>query len=1332
MRRRRRLVGLTSTLKYGRQRGGLRRRRRRRRRSRITNGTVAAPETCSSRVGNAGWLPHEDLLLREMIEREGTGDWEGKSRKLGTDRSADAMRRRWYKLSKDAAERSGGAVGVDDRLAADDLDPRWTAAEDAQLQRMVTEEGAGNWQQLARLHTERSADALRFRWDVLQKEGGERSSGSSSGALSTTSFSGGTRAAGSDDGGPAASWTAAEDAELRRLCQQGGSWAQKAAAFSTNRTANALRHRWANFLNGTIPAYSDQKGNPESAASGSWTAEEDEELRRAVEVEGPADWKGKAARFSTGRSEGALRRRWPLIQRGGVSASSEAGPAAPSPSGVPPASWLQTEDAQLRAMVRAEGSGNWQDKADRFLTQRSAGALRFRWYVLKEEDTVGGGPENSPGGGSGAGLGAVSGHAGWTQREDQLLSRLVTQEGTGNWQQKAARFGGKRTANGLRHRWTHYLRDETGQQSSEDHSAATVPDNLTAARTNSPRTDTSGLRPPQNRLSDWLGLRVELNNGRQGIVEGGGHGYFEVRMLDRPSAVAQGEPLVVKKRAQELRLVRKGQRGGDGSRSTGSHRSSGSASGFADATAMIGARVSIDSGEKGVVESSGHGFFTVRLDGGHTIKKRGHELTDESGASAGGNTSKRHTAAESLRNSGTIGWSCEADHELHRMVARFGAGNWQRKAVTFGSRQCTARALRKRWVFLKDKVPPPPETTDYRGKSAGAALGRDEVLIIPPTATFVDQSWRSALTTGDSCQCLYAGGWWNVEVMQVKAPGEDGTGSISRATRHNSADEVRVHYRGWKATFDEWVPRLSNRLWPTGLVPEWFPFKHVVDGSCLIGSAAARVLQARAELRPWSATEDAKLKQLVKRDGLGDSGSPAEWVEKARLLPQRDEQRRQAEEERKALEQAAKLAAEQEAAQGQVAAQAATAAGSGDSVGAAQGKNHAGLSIRVDGTASSAAQDGPSPKALVELKSDRGFLGPSSIVDGRRRRKNVERFSEISIPGSHDAAVARRKEQREATQSGQAKHHEREPDGGGDRSAAEVRERWAELLNVQLDESSSESSEEELPEQPEPLALPRLQLKSRARTAVSGPDSKPRGGMSPYKTSVSTDDASSEVKEQYSRVEWTDEEDQLLIKLVSESGTGDWKDKLKHFSTRRSEGALRRRWYFLRDEQADAKHVGGDDSSGSDTESIPALAEGDHTSGSDAFPSRRSGRARKGRAALDSKDSWRLSLEVGSTCSLLYVFKNTCCAFTALCSGDDNLDIRDFCRSLLCCASISRYQNQAMFDAKVIEVREPDEENQHGSVKIHYQGWSHNYDEWIPRLSSRLHRYSDNLSAYIC
>ena len=47
-------------------------------------------------------------------------------------------------------------------------------------------------------------------------------------------------------GGAKADWSPQEDAELRGMVEQGGEgqWSVKAQAFSTNRSAGSLRHRW--------------------------------------------------------------------------------------------------------------------------------------------------------------------------------------------------------------------------------------------------------------------------------------------------------------------------------------------------------------------------------------------------------------------------------------------------------------------------------------------------------------------------------------------------------------------------------------------------------------------------------------------------------------------------------------------------------------------------------------------------------------------------------------------------------------------------------------------------------------------------------------------------------------------------------------------------------------------------------------------------------------------------------------------------------------------------------------------------------------------------------
>ena len=126
------------------------------------------------------------------------------------------------------------------------------------------------------------------------------------------------------------SWTAEEDEELRQLCIRDGTgnWSQKAEDFSTRRTANALRHRWANFIHGAGGKDRPPPIDVRPVATGLWSAEEDAELRRVVAAGGAADWKAKSERFSTRRSEGAMRRRWAILENPDAAAEVGAGSGA--------------------------------------------------------------------------------------------------------------------------------------------------------------------------------------------------------------------------------------------------------------------------------------------------------------------------------------------------------------------------------------------------------------------------------------------------------------------------------------------------------------------------------------------------------------------------------------------------------------------------------------------------------------------------------------------------------------------------------------------------------------------------------------------------------------------------------------------------------------------------------------------------------------------------------------------------------------------------------------------------------------------------------------------
>ena len=1037
-----------------------------------TSGDDEASELGSleaDQMAASGWSPREDQQLRQMIGREGTGSWEVKSRKFGTDRSAAALRFRWYKLSKDSGE-----VETTER---DHDVSRWSTAEDLQLQNMVRMEGPGNWRQKAEtFNTDRSADALRFRWYIIQKE--EEAAAAAHAARE--------RQASADGGEVPTSWTAEEDEELRQLCIRDGTgnWSQKAEDFSTRRTANALRHRWANFIHGGGAGGKDRPPpiDVRPVATGLWSAEEDAELRRAVAAGGAADWKAKSERFSTRRSEGAMRRRWAILEN--PDAAAEAGAEDGDEEGRTPAStpssWLPNEDAQLRQLVRAEGSGNWQHKANRFNTARSAGALRFRWYVLKEEDEAAAAAAVDEGPAESAALAG-----GWTTSEDKQLSRMVSDEGTGNWQQKAERFSTSRTANGLRHRWTHYLNPKRGGAVASPRGGDMSHEDL-LDEGSSPR----GLRPPQNRLTDWLGLTVELANGRRGVVEGGGHGYFEVRMNERPAA---GEPVVVKKRAHELQLVRE-----KSPRAVG-----------VVAAEMIGRRVHVDgTGEQGVIESSGHGYFTVRIAHGETIRKRGHELIVDDERSP----AKAARADEAGNRFAPLGphWSAAEDTQLHELVDRHGAGHWKAKAEGFSAEK-SGSALRRRWAQLKDK-----------GVVIDPKTGADLTVTVPEgSINEEDEEWRPSLEQGFRCQCLYSKTWYEAVVVAEQSDDQP-----ARSTRRNS-ESIKIHFLGWKSYYDEWVPRLSQRLWTLGSTPQWFK-KYL--GGMVEG-------QAESRLPPhWTPSEDLLLQALCK-DGPGD------WEEKAK------------------------------------------------------------------------------------------------------------KFTEANF-----------------------------------RTAADLSARWDKLQAEEQRDAESEAEEEEEEEEEEEAA-------AAARPA-------PR-------------------RDPLNRTpEWTEEEDELLRSLVESTGAGDWKNKLKQFATRRSEGGLRRRWYLLRDEMAEAAEAQAAAEGvaawtpAEDAELIKMIEESGASGWqqmAERFSTDRSGDSLRNRWSYvlkhqgaaggdDDEDggsrgerrslrqlgsgpdeAWRKELEVGSVCACL--------------------------------------SQEEMFTAKVIEVRE---DERPGMVKVHYQGWSSNYDEWISRTSSRL------------
>ena len=231
-------------------------------------------------------------------------------------------------------------------------------------------------------------------------------------------------------------WSPEEDAELRAVVEQQGvgSWQRKAEAFSTVRSANAMRHRWE--------IVSSKAGSD----AGFWTPEEDEELRAVVQREGLGNWRQKAEAFSTSRSGDSLRQRWGLIK------DAEPGRVAL----IQP--WTTDELESLGKLVKKEGAGDWDTKAELLGTGRTAKALERKWMKIvvaqrkANERSEGQGMEQelqeepSP-------LSSPAGAEPWSPEEDEELRTVVEREGPGKWRQKAEAFSTTRSEGALRRRW---------------------------------------------------------------------------------------------------------------------------------------------------------------------------------------------------------------------------------------------------------------------------------------------------------------------------------------------------------------------------------------------------------------------------------------------------------------------------------------------------------------------------------------------------------------------------------------------------------------------------------------------------------------------------------------------------------------------------------------------------------------------------------------------------------------------------------------------------------------------------------------------------------------
>jgi hypothetical protein len=858
-----------------------------------------------------------------------------------------------------------------------------------------------------------------------------------------------------------------------------------------------------------------------------WSAREDRQLQTMVSTDGPGNWRQKAEAFETDRSADALRFRWYVIQKDG-----DEGERSPESDGVPagvpvavtvgtdrnsmsksrrrsedehavqpaqqlqtPSAWLPDEDAQLRALVSKEGPGNWQHKANRFKTGRSSGALRFRWYVLKEEDETAAKIKHKSATASAAaskkrsraseslqaarsttskvprtanGQPSSVAVSEWSTAEDSQLHELVAISGAGNWKSKSECFKKvSRSSGSLRARWA-YLKDNgvavdpsTGERLQIQVPEASINEEDQEWRSKLEVGFTClclfsaswyEVRVIQVK-SDEDGIRSTRRNGESVKVHYMGWKNYYDEWVPRLSQRlwSQGStPRWFKK--YEL-AEESGNDDSAPSRLTQSWTKDEDAqlSELCDSASNDWVRIARRFDSKRTADCVRVRWSQLQADLQCAVESDADDDADADDkfcSTRSGALDSHKPKPKAVPN--CLGWTEQEDRLLKKLVETSGPSDWQSKAEQFQERR-SAGALRRRWCLLRDetaegeKVADDGKTTptDYVGGSDGDDdddiddddLSDDDTSrfqapngsIRERAAAKADKEWRTGLDAGSACACFSHNEIFAAKVTETRPPKPRGMG----------IGMLKVHYQGWSSKYDEWISRTSSRLHRAETAGQSRALQP--SGSKSKKDASTSSAPMAGSGGAWSALEDKQLRAMCAKDG------PCNWDDKAAHFT-------------------------------------------------AGERTASSLRQRWSKLQSEAAQKASSHAANRGAVSN-GANRWSEEEDTQLRKMAVKTRQNWSAISSRFIT---------------------------DRSASALRRRWYTLQELEEDEDAGTSSDDE------------------------------------------DDDA----HEPGSSLSWHPAEDAELRKLVAESGSGDWETKAAKFSTSRSSGALRFRWYHLRDADA--------------------------------------------------------------------------------------------------------------------------------------------------------------------
>jgi hypothetical protein len=283
-------------------------------------GIPAAPATADAGGGRTAivtdrksrcrrWTLQEDTTLTCAVQTDSSNNWT-RIAALVPGRTRNQCSGRWHNvLDSTSTDQTPGHTGS-----------RWTTDEDAQLKDAVQRYGGNNWIEIVALVPGRTKMQCTNRWHYALDPSVDRTS------LTT------------------GKWTADEDNQLKDAVQTHGinDWIA-IAALVPGRTKAQCTNRWHYALDPSV--------DRTSLATGKWTADEDNQLKDAVQRHGSNNWTRIAA-LVPGRTKIQCSGRWHIFL---YSTSTDPTPRRIGSRG---SRWTTDEDAQLKDAVQRHGGNN--------------------------------------------------------------------------------------------------------------------------------------------------------------------------------------------------------------------------------------------------------------------------------------------------------------------------------------------------------------------------------------------------------------------------------------------------------------------------------------------------------------------------------------------------------------------------------------------------------------------------------------------------------------------------------------------------------------------------------------------------------------------------------------------------------------------------------------------------------------------------------------------------------------------------------------------------------------------------------------------------------------